>query len=54
MFKFEFDNGEIEYNNVGCLEVVLRGCIVIFDGLGFFECGFMYFIVFIVFIKDVI
>ena len=39
-FKPEFDNGAIEHNNVGRSEVVLRGRIVIPDGLGAFECGF--------------
>ena len=33
-FKPEFDNGAIEHNNVGRSEVVLRGRIVIPDGLG--------------------
>lgn len=42
VFKPEFDNGEIEHNNVGRSEIVLRGRIVIPDGLGSFECGFMY------------
>jgi len=36
-FKPEFDNGAIEHNNVGRSEVVLRGRIVIPDGLGAFD-----------------
>ena len=40
-FKPEFDNGEIEHNNVGRSEVVLRGRIVIPDGMCAFECGIL-------------